>query len=141
MTANTSRIAVLVAAGLLALGGCSGANGPDDETALARRGGKGDGTPLHLVNNPKAGPGEKLFERHCASCHASEISPLYPGTFSLAQTRGKQHAFIVHREDLAPETVAAVVRAGISFMPSFGPTQINDQELTALSNYVAGKGS
>nr|WP_129591733.1 MULTISPECIES: c-type cytochrome [unclassified Pseudomonas] len=116
-------------ASLLMLAGCGRGKAPDAPAPQVV-------SAPHLTYNANAGEGEKLFERNCIGCHAAKISPVYPGTYALAKTRGDQFAIITRRKDLNAQTVSAVVRNGIGFMPAFGPTEIDDRQLAALAAYV-----
>lgn len=82
--------------------------------------------------------GAAIFERWCVQCHGS--GPRNPGTASLAAKYGKDMpAALEDRTDLTPEVVAYFVRNGVSVMPLFRKTEITDQELAALGNYLEEK--
>jgi hypothetical protein len=51
--------------------------------------------------------------------------------------KGQVSALLERRTDLAPDYVAAVVRHGMSFMPTFRKTEISDADLALLSAYLA----
>ncbi|AYO75642.1 c-type cytochrome [Sphingobium yanoikuyae] len=123
-------------ASVLMLAGCGQGKTPDAPAPKVASANRTLKTPLHLTYNANAGEGEKLFERNCIGCHAAKVSPDYPGTYALAKTRGDAFAIITRRKDLDAETISAVVRSGIGFMPAFGPTEIDDRQLAALAAYV-----
>lgn len=51
--------------------------------------------------------------------------------------QGAVPAMLDQRTDLTPDYVRAVIRSGISFMPSFRKTEISDAELAQLADYLA----
>lgn len=80
--------------------------------------------------------GKKVFQKWCAACHGPGIRT--PGTSALAAKYGKeQPAVLEQRKDLSPDIVKYFVRQGVSIMPSFRKTEINDAELNALADYLA----
>ena len=83
-----------------------------------------------------AAPGEAVYERWCAACHAP--GPGHPGTQSLQiKHGGKTPAVLLERTDLSAQAVALFVRQGVLMMAPFRKTEISDAELAALSAYVA----
>lgn len=83
-----------------------------------------------------AAPGQMVYEKWCAPCHAS--GPGHPGTQSLqAKYTGKTPAVLLERTDLTAQMVSVFVRQGVLMMAPFRKTEISDTELAALSAYVA----
>jgi len=82
---------------------------------------------------PAPEPGQQVYEHYCADCHAR--GPGHPGTMRLALRL--DNGVLRTRKDLAPEYVKWVVRNGYQMMPPFRPTEIDDEQLDALSAYVA----
>lgn len=81
--------------------------------------------------------GKLVYEKWCASCHSR--GDVYPGTSALdARYKGAIPAGLEDRLDLSPELVKYFVRNGISVMPFFRKTEINDIELNALAGYLSG---
>lgn len=82
--------------------------------------------------------GAQVYARWCADCHST---PTGPGSMALERRlQGRVPAVLDQRTDLNPAYVAAVVRRGISFMPSFRKTEISDAELARMVDYlVAGQ--
>ncbi len=81
-------------------------------------------------------PGQEVFNRNCAACHANGMK--FPGTAALAAKYGESlPAALEERTDLTPEIVSYFVRNGVSIMPGYRRTQITDEELEALGNYLA----
>jgi mono/diheme cytochrome c family protein len=80
--------------------------------------------------------GEAVYARWCVHCHAAGRGN--PGTESLqVKYRGALPAVLLERTDLTPEAVAAFVRRGALSMAPFRKTEISDEELAALAEYVA----
>lgn len=82
-----------------------------------------------------APPGKRVFDRYCAECHAPGFG--HPGTMQLERTRGKALSILEARKDLNKLYVATVVRNGLSEMPPYRPTEIDDAALGALVEYLA----
>ena len=92
--------------------------------------------------------GQEVFEQRCAACHAAVpkdmIGPPYmpamAGTQALqARYKGAKPAELEQRTDLIPAFVTAIVRGGLNSMPFFRPTELSDDDLTALGAYLARK--
>ena len=81
--------------------------------------------------------GKQVFDTWCAACH--DETPNTPGTAALAaKYQGALPALLEERTDLTPEIVALWVRNGISIMPFFRKTEINDAQLADLGAYLSG---
>jgi mono/diheme cytochrome c family protein len=81
--------------------------------------------------------GKQVFEKWCAACHAR--GPGHPGTQSLEiKYKGALPAALEDRA-LSPEVTALFVRHGVALMPYFRKTEVSDDDLKALSNYLAKK--
>jgi len=81
-------------------------------------------------------PGEQVFQKWCLPCHGE--GRRHPGTLALqAKYNGSVPAELQKRTDLAPQTVRFYVRNGVSVMPFFRKTEISDEDLKALSAYLA----
>ncbi len=79
--------------------------------------------------------GHTVYEKWCAPCHAP--GPGHPGTAALAVLyRNAKPAALEQREDLTAPFIAAVVRQGVYSMPFFRKTEIDDEELAALTAYL-----
>lgn len=105
----------MVAAGLLAQG-----------TTVAR-----------VPASPAVAPGKAIYDRWCAACHDGGKG--HPGTAALAYKYKDDPSIppeLERRTDLSPELVKVFVRNGISIMPSFRKTEINDGELGQLADYL-----
>lgn len=80
--------------------------------------------------------GQQLFDYWCAACHAP--GPGHPGTQALdARYGGALPGALEDRTNLTPELVEVFVRNGISIMPFFRKTEINDAQLAAIGAYLA----
>ena len=59
------------------------------------------------------------------------------GTQALqARYNGAKPAELEQRTDLTPEFVKAIVRGGLNSMPFYRPTELSDEDLTALGAYL-----
>ena len=97
---------------------------------------------------PRERRGQEVFEQRCAACHAAVpkdmIGPPYmpamAGTQALqARYKDAKPAELEQRTDLTPAFVAAIVRGGLNSMPFFRPTELSNDDLTALGAYLARK--
>jgi (+)-pinoresinol hydroxylase len=80
--------------------------------------------------------GRAVYTRWCAPCHAPGVT--HPGTNALtAKYQGVKSGVLLEWKDLPAVTLKYVVRHGISVMPPFRKTEISDEELDALANYLA----
>ena len=82
--------------------------------------------------------GQVLFDLHCAACHRPGAD--YAGTKMLALVRDKDKAVIRQRTDLTADYIKTVVTNGLLEMPPFRPTDINEEELDSLANYIISSG-
>ena len=125
------RIAVFLTALGATLAGCSDDTAPDagewDEPSRA--------PTMFVLAPPSDDHGQRLFDHHCAPCHAA--GPGHPGTMRLALSLGEAQAALLARDDLAPSRVEEIVRSGSQMMPAFRPTELKDEEVTAIASYVA----
>ena len=92
--------------------------------------------------------GRDVFHERCTACHGSipknMIGPPYlppmPGTQTLqARYKGAKPAELEQRTDLTAEFVNAIVRGGLNSMPFFRPTELSDEDLSALDAYLTRK--
>lgn len=80
--------------------------------------------------------GREVFAHWCEPCHGD--GPTFPGTTALrAKYEGKIEPVLAKRGDLTPDFIKVNVRKGVSVMPFFRKTEISDQQLDALSAYLA----
>ena len=92
--------------------------------------------------------GRDVFQQRCAACHAAipkdGIGPPYlppmAGTQALqARYKGAKPAVLEQRTDLTSDFVKAIVRGGLNSMPFFRPTELSDDDLSALGAYLTRK--
>jgi (+)-pinoresinol hydroxylase len=89
---------------------------------------------LHAQDTAERERGRAVFEVWCAACHVAGK----PGSIALAvRYQGTRPASLEDRTDLMPELTKFFVRNGISIMPPFRKTEIDDEELEALAAYLA----
>lgn len=60
-----------------------------------------------------------IYDRTCGYCHGHNVGPIILG------------------RDLPASVVSAFVRTGNGAMPAFKPTEITDEELQALSEWIS----
>jgi mono/diheme cytochrome c family protein len=85
--------------------------------------------------------GRTLYEYWCAPCHGPGIGnngvQYLPGTDALrVKYRGVLPALLTERTDMSPDLVKTYVRQGITVMPFFRKTEIDDAELDAIAAYL-----
>jgi mono/diheme cytochrome c family protein len=85
--------------------------------------------------------GRVSYEYWCAPCHGPGIgnngAQHLPGTDALrVKYRGALPALLTERTDMAPDLVKTYVRQGITVMPFFRKTEIDDTELDAIAAYL-----
>lgn len=79
--------------------------------------------------------GKGVFEKWCSTCHGNSVTK--PGTALISVRTGSiETAALETRADLHPVMIETVVRNGIGWMPTFRKTEINDEELSALIDYL-----
>ncbi len=78
--------------------------------------------------------GEQLFNHYCIHCHGEGEGR--PGTNMLAIKHGKEKSIIKGRQDLPAEYIKTVVRDGLLEMSPFRFTEISDEQLDLLAEYV-----
>lgn len=82
--------------------------------------------------------GHAVYDKWCLPCHGDD--PLNPGTIALgAKYKGRLPAVLAQRTDLTAEGIEQAVRHGISIMPFFRKTEIDDEELRAMIFYLTRK--
>lgn len=84
--------------------------------------------------NERQKKGQQIYSKWCLACHGEGM----PATNALAVTyQGLETpALLEARSDLAPELVELFVRNGQYSMPLFRKTEINDEELKLLTEYL-----
>lgn len=70
----------------------------------------------HATSTPRSP--EQVYASTCGYCHGHNVGPIILG------------------ENIPAETVTAFVRKGQGAMPAFRQTEISDQELKALSDWI-----
>jgi len=93
-----------------------------------------------LPADPAAAPapmsGKALYAHWCAACHDPGAG--HPGTLRMAGDYGEGMAVLLAKPDITPDLVRYAVRNGFNMMPPFRATEITDEELDRLADYVAG---
>jgi cytochrome c5 len=92
--------------------------------------------PAAAGNHSLVEKGHQVFHKWCAPCHAPGIKE-YPGTVALhTKYHGKIPAALEQRTDLTAEMITYYVRHGVSMMPFFRKTEVGDEDLKALIEYL-----
>ncbi len=79
--------------------------------------------------------GATIYEHYCIACHDRGAG--HPGTQNLAYLYGAEKAALADRDNLTPEYVRTMVRFGRGLMPGFRPSEISDEQLKLLAEYLA----
>jgi (+)-pinoresinol hydroxylase len=91
-----------------------------------------------IVAKPGEPRGYVAFQRDCSVCHGT--GPTKPGTRALrTKYHGKLPALLEQRTDLQPDYIKYIVRHGVSVMPPFRKTELNDVDLAAIVAYLTRK--
>ena len=90
---------------------------------------------------PAVERGRALYDYWCATCHGPGIgnfgAQYLPGTDALrVKYRGALPALLAERTDMSPDLIKTYVRQGITIMPFFRKTEIDDPELEAIVAYL-----
>ena len=96
----------------------------------------GGGNWARAADQARSPHGHEVFEKWCTPCHGR--GPDKPGTVALETLyKGAKPAMLEERTDLTPEIVKHFVRTGVTIMPFFRKTEINDADLDALALYLS----
>jgi cytochrome c5 len=132
---NRGRLLALIVAAIVAA--CS-----DDETPATQDPTTQDDAQAAASQSVAAASdpavGQTVFEHWCLPCHAPGGG--HPGTNRLAERLSVENSVILERSGLTVDYVKAVVRNGFQMMPPFRITEVSEQELDAVANYVASHG-
>jgi (+)-pinoresinol hydroxylase len=87
--------------------------------------------------------GKQVYDYNCLACHGT--GPGFPPWPELAGTGALRIKYqgtntpvlLTERTDLTPELIEVFVRNGISIMPPFRKTEIDDADLSALGAYLS----
>ena len=86
--------------------------------------------------------GKQLYEYWCATCHGPGIGnngvQMLPGQAALqAKYKGEMPSLLTERADLTPDLVRFFVRNGLSIMPFFRKTELDDAQVDAIGAYLS----
>ena len=96
----------------------------------------GAGSSAFAADPARSPQGHAVFEKWCAPCHGR--GPDKPGTVALETLyKGTKPGMLEERTDLTPDIVKHFVRTGVTVMPFFRKTEINDADLDALALYLS----
>lgn len=90
----------------------------------------------------KAEQGREIFLVECAPCHArgpgDDGRKMLPGTEALQiKYKGAIPPALEDRDNLSKEVLAVFIRQGVFSMPPFRKTEISDQDIDAIAQYLA----
>ena len=88
--------------------------------------------PITMADRPNATGGEALYVEKCIMCHG----PVGMGT-GLLERRGRSHAELEKRGDLAAAFVVLAARNGIGNMPAIPRGEVSDEQMQAIADYLA----
>jgi mono/diheme cytochrome c family protein len=129
-------ITALIMAGTISLFGCEQAE-PTKPVAVEK---PAPVVSAPVVQAPKstARAGRVIYDLHCAGCHAAGLG--HAATMKLKLARAEGMSVLVQRTDLTSAYINHIVRDGLLEMPPFRPTDINDEELENLAQYMIEQG-
>jgi mono/diheme cytochrome c family protein len=78
---------------------------------------------------------EALFAEKCGMCHRATGM----GTGILGRRLSPELALLENRDDLQPEFIANVVRAGFGVMFPIGRAEVSDAQLHEITTYLTSK--
>lgn len=79
--------------------------------------------------------GATIYDHYCIACH--DRGGGHPGTQNLAYLYGPEKAALADRDNLTPDYVRTMVRFGRGLMPGFRPSEISDEQVKLLAEYLA----
>jgi len=86
-----------------------------------------------IQNRSSHNSAEALFVEKCGMCHRE----MGMGTVILARRMDPAKAMLEKRTDLLAEFVVAAARNGVGNMPRISRSEVSDEQLKVISNYLA----
>jgi (+)-pinoresinol hydroxylase len=143
---STGRVLVLIT--IIAVTGATGApraladSAISPDSSWSRLGMTAD----KAIQDATIARGREVFISRCQACHGDYPKDRKPGLFRLdpmpgtraleLRYKGTVPALLEQRTDLPPDLITHVVRHGIGSMPMFRPTEVSDEDLKALVQYL-----
>lgn len=93
--------------------------------------------PTAMAAAPGPKSGKDIYAHWCADCH--DPGPGHPGTLRMEGDFGAESSVLLRFPNLDAETVKFAVRNGFQMMPPFRVTEISDEELDRLAQFVVKK--
>lgn len=81
---------------------------------------------------PRQAEGQRLYAATCIYCH----NPRAYGTEALGRRLGPDKAVLDGREDLPDDYIRGVIKQGLGNMPAYTPTDLSDDEISAIVDYL-----
>ena len=89
-------------------------------------------TPVHAQDADNLG--KETYDLWCGICH--DAGEGFAGTQMLALTRAEGLSVMKDNDTLVGPYIELVVRKGLGMMPVFRKTEITDEQLEALIEYI-----
>lgn len=83
---------------------------------------------------PQERSGEDLYQQWCAGCH--DPGPGHPGTMRMEGDFGAENSVLRDMQAINRPLIHFAVRQGFQMMPPFRPTEITDEELDRIADYI-----
>lgn len=87
---------------------------------------------------PEQPTGRDLYEHWCADCH--DPGPGHPGTMRMEGDFGAENSVLRDMTSINRPLIHFAVRRGFNMMPPFRPTEITDEELERIADYILEAG-
>lgn len=84
---------------------------------------------------PRQQQGKALFEATCAYCHNARGF----ATERLRTRLPEDRTVLTERTDLDPTYIRTIVRNGLASMPAYTPTDLNEEQIRAIGEYLTRK--
>lgn len=83
---------------------------------------------------PAPRSGEDLYRQWCAGCH--DAGPGHPATMRMEGDFGADNSVLREMQAVNRPLIHLAVRRGFAMMPPFRPTEIDDEELERIADYI-----
>lgn len=82
--------------------------------------------------------GQELYEQWCAGCH--DPGPGHPGTMRMEGDFGPENSVLRDMQAINRPLIHYAVRQGFQMMPPFRPTELTDEEVDRIADYLLVEG-
>ena len=87
---------------------------------------------------PQERSGEDLYQQWCAGCH--DPGPRHPGTMRMEGDFGPENSVLRDMQAINRPLIHYAVRQGFQMMPPFRPTELTDEEVDRIADYILEEG-